>query len=645
MSEPLNIAQRLRDHAHRAPGQAVLIRPRGEDGAPAVVKTYLELDRESDAIASGFEALGIGLGTKTILMVRPGFELVSIVFALFKLGAVPVIVDPGMGIARMLHCYRSAGAEAFIGIPVAHLIRLARPRAFASVKACVTVGNRRGWGGLSLDELMRPSKEPRPLAPTRAEDLLVINFTTGSTGPAKGVEYTHAMAGAMAGVIASLFAATAGHVSLATLPLFALFDVLLGGTSVLAPMDPTRPAEADAALLFDAISDHRVTTMFASPALLDTLARYGASSSRALPTLRTVLSGGAPVSIDVVASFSKLLAAEARLFTTYGATEALPIASIEAREVLAATQEGTREGRGSCVGRPPSGLEIRILTRTEDALASNDASELPRGEVGEIAIAGPNVSASYHRAPEANAHAKVRDGDRLWHRTGDLGLVDEHGRLWIAGRKTQVVRTPTRTLFSVQCEGVLDAHPEVARSALVGVGPSTDQKPVACIELRAPTNREGERRIAAELRALAETNGVPVTTFLFHPGFPVDIRHNAKIAREELAVWATVRLGGRPPSSGDEWLAVVPILGWLYVILGLAVTLEPAPLRWLWWIDLVLSVGLHALQLFVSVPLARRLGYGTGVAVLSTMLLGATWWKPLARLVSPSTLVRRRARA
>jgi olefin beta-lactone synthetase len=208
-----------------------------------------------------------------------------------------------------------------------------------------------------------------------------------------------------------------------------------------------------------------------------------------------------------------------------------------------------------------------------------------------------------------------------------------------------VVQTASRTLFSVQCEGVLDAHQDVARSALVGVGPAARQEAVACIELRAPVSRTDERRIANELQALAEAADLPITTFLFHPGFPVDSRHNAKIAREELAIWASVRLGDRPSGSSHTWLSLVPIAGWLYVALGLVVTLEPGPLLWLWWLDVALSVGVHALQLVVSIPLGQRLGYGTSRTVLWTMLLGATWWRPLARLVGPSTLVRRRARA
>jgi acyl-coenzyme A synthetase/AMP-(fatty) acid ligase len=221
------------------------------------------IDALSDAYARGLRRRGIEAGMRTILMVPASPELFAIVFALIKIGAIPIVVDPGMGIRRMLHCYAKTQATAFVGIPIAHVIRRLAPRTFASLRIA-----------LSPSGLAEPSDELFAIAKTAPDDLLMINFTTGSTGPAKGVRYTHAMADAMCSAVRRSFGHGPADTSLATLPLFAIFDLLLGATSVLPPMDPTKPARADAAAMIDAIERFGATTMFASPAFLRRVGDY-----------------------------------------------------------------------------------------------------------------------------------------------------------------------------------------------------------------------------------------------------------------------------------------------------------------------------------------------------------------------------------
>jgi acyl-CoA synthetase (AMP-forming)/AMP-acid ligase II len=631
-----NVVLRLQENARRAPEKVALFYPAASDAAGACVyahASYRDIDEESDAYARGFRELGIGVGAKTILMVRPSRALFSITFALFKVGAGPVIVDPGMGVKRMLHCYRAVGAEAFIGIPVAHVVRHLFPAAFRSIGATVNVGRRIPGLGPTLDEVatrgraLGASATPS-IAHASKDDLLVINFTTGSTGPARGVEYTHETAEAMVRQIETRFGNGPSDVSLATLPLFALFDLLIGSTAVLPPMDATKPASVDPVAMIDAIRRHDVTAMFASPAFLDRVGRYARANGEVLPSLRAVVAGGAPVSADVVATFRAALSPRAELHTTYGATEALPMASIESADTLGETAAGTRAGLGTCVGRPSDGLDVRIIRITDVAHPRwSDALAVSPGGIGEITVHGAIVSPRYHAAPEASALAKIDDGERTWHRTGDLGRIDDLGRLWFMGRKTQRVTTPRGELFTVQCEGVFNGHPDVRRTALVGVGEPGARRPVLCVELRAPS--DDTARLERELRALAETSALTreVDTFLVHPSFPVDIRHNAKIGREELAVWATRRLG-----EGQErptaWM-LVPVVGWLFVAYGLLHPFTSMPLRALWLVDVFLSVVVHSAQLLLAVPLARRAGYTTTRAVFATLLFGATWWRPL----------------
>jgi acyl-CoA synthetase (AMP-forming)/AMP-acid ligase II len=617
-------AARLRAHAEAFPGKRALIYP---DGTGYAHQTYRELDDESDAYAAGLRRVGIGKGTKTVLMLRPGPELFAVLFALIKVGAVPVVVDPGMGVRRMLHCYRAAGADAFIGVPPAHAVRVLNRRTFAGVRTLVTAGRRWFWGGHTLRSLAGtadPADQVESAAEPPADgDLLMIGFTTGSTGPAKGVESTHGALDAMVRQVAAAHGQGPDDVGLVTSPLFGILHLLIGSTCVLAPVDPTRVADADPAMVADLIDRFGVTAMFASPALLDPLGRHLAGTGRRLPTLRCLVSGGAPVSDDIVSS---LHSGQTRLHVTYGATEALPISSIDSSEILGGTGEATRAGHGTCVGRPVADLDVRIVRVTDEPMPtwSDDLLAAP-GQVGEITIAGPTVSRRYHALPAANLAAKIADGDRVWHRTGDLGRVDGAGRIWFCGRKSQRVQTAAGPMDTVRCEGILDAHRDVYRTALVGV----DGTPVVCVQLRGGVRATARTRVERELRELAGRYGVtrPLGTFLFHPSFPVDIRHNAKINREYLSRWAKRRLG--PRRMRELAPRIVPVAGWTYLAYGLAAPFDHPALWTLFWVDAFASVVVHGVQLPTGVRRGRLAGYPAARSALLTVAFGATWWRAL----------------
>ncbi|MFJ6756263.1 fatty acid CoA ligase family protein [Streptomyces sp. NPDC091273] len=663
-----SVAGWLERNARAFPDKPAVIHPDGRDSGGYATLTYGELQQTVEELARGFRSAGITRGTRTVLMAPPGPELFALCFALFRVGAVPVVVDPGMGVRRMLHCYRAVGAEAFIGPPLAQLVRVLGRRTFAAVRVPVTLGRRRLGRGHTLAALRTtPATGNRTdaAAPTGGDDLLMIGFTTGSTGPAKGVEYTHRMALSIARQIEAVHGRTRDDVSLVTLPFYGVLDLVYGSTLVLAPLAPARVARADPALLVDALERFRVTTMFASPALLRNLAGHLTGSARGrhpLPDLRCVVSGGAPVPDAVVAALRGVLDEKARIHVTYGATEVLPITSIEAAEILGDDDVGNdREdggtaaraaaGEGTCVGRPVPGTRVTIAPVTDGPLARLDSTtSLPAGHVGEILVHGDSVSRHYHRAPQSDIAHKVTEerpggeDPRTWHRTGDLGHLDAEGRLWFCGRAAQRVRTGYRDLHTVRCEGVFNAHPLVRRTALVGIGPAGAQRPVVCVEIE--TGEGGESgaaldegawtKLVAELRTMAEAHAATtgLQEFLRHPAFPVDIRHNAKIGREELARWAE-RQQARPPSSpGRRAVRIVPLAGWAYLVGGAvwAATggVPDVPvLRWLWWVDAFLSIGVHAAQIPLALPRGRAAGHGTASVVGRTMLYGATWWRAL----------------
>lgn len=538
-----NIASYLPLRASQDPeGRAVVAWERGNWRQ----LTFAELHEDSDAIARGLARLGIGRGTRVILMVPPSLDFFALVFALFKMGAVLVLIDPGIGKRSLLRCLEEVRAEAFIGVPAAHLARAFFPAPFRTVKTHVTVGRRLLWGGPTLQSLRDPG--PFELAPTAPDDLAAILFTSGATGIPKGAMYTHGIFDAQVKSLQRTYGIEAGEVDLSTFPPFALFAPALGITSVIPDMDARAPAKADPVKLAHALFSQGCTSMFGSPALLDNLSRWAEKQDVRFGSLKRVLCAGAPVRFDILERMAGRLPEGAQVFTPFGATESLPVASIGSDEVLAETAALTRQGRGICVGRPVEGVEVRIIRLTDDPIESwSDELLVPPGTAGEITVRGPVVTRAYWAREDQTRLAKIREGEAVVHRMGDVGYFDERGRLWMCGRKGQRVRAPGGDIFPVPVEQIFNQHEAVRRTALVGVGKPGAQEPVLVVEKEAESQLRPDVLIA-ELLALGERFEVSReirNILIYLKTFPVDVRHNAKIHREILASWARKKLEGR----------------------------------------------------------------------------------------------------
>src|SRR5699024_951033 len=300
----------------------------------------------------------------------------------------------------------------------------------------------------------------------------------------------------------------------------------------------TRPAEADPDMLVSLIEAYGVTSLFGSPALMNTLGRHLEKHRIRLPGLRRMLSAGAPVSPAVIERIHGALDPWSDIHTPYGATEALPVATVAGRELVGELSEGNRSGKGICVGRALAANEIRIIPVSDEPIDLTEyAGEMPDGEIGEICVAGPTVTDTYWQRERQTREAKMTDNrGRVWHRMGDLGWLDDEGRLWFCGRKAERVVTPEGTLFTECVEGPVNAVEGVFRSALVGVGEKGRQEPVIVIEPEAGADQQA---IEAAVRELLARDWLTreIRRVLFKDAFPVDIRHNAKIRRRELADW------------------------------------------------------------------------------------------------------------
>ncbi|MCP3952141.1 MAG: AMP-binding protein, partial [Desulfobacterales bacterium] len=507
---PVNVSVYLREMATQRPYKRAVVAPVGRDKNGRVTYTQLnfqQLDRESDRIARGLNGAGIKRGIRTILMVKPSLEFFVLTFALFKVGAVPVVVDPGMGIKRMLSCFQECSPQAFIGIPLAHVVRTLYPKFFKAVNIWVTVGRRWFWGGLTFDQLREKPWEPFDTADTTRDEIAAILFTTGSTGPAKGAIYTHGNFDAQIRHIQAHFDIGPDEIDLPTFPLFALFDPALGMTAIIPDMDPTKPARVDPQKIIGPIKNHGVTNMFASPALLNRVGSYGKVNGVQLPSLRRVVSAGAPVAPANIEQFSTMLGEHAQIHTPYGATEAVPIISIASREILSETRARSESGFGTCVGYPLENLDIQIIHISDDPIDKwQTALPVPDGEIGEIVVKGAHVTRGYYNNPKADALAKIIDTKNggFWHRMGDLGWRDKKGRIWFCGRKNHRVETVDGPLYSIPCEAIFNNHPAVFRSALVGVGETPGQEPVMCIELQPDLQSPDKKQIENELLDMAQ---------------------------------------------------------------------------------------------------------------------------------------------
>lgn len=547
-TESCNIASALVHQAAKQGDNIAIHYPVGKRNGQITYRsaTYSALNELSDNYAHGLLDYGIVRGTRTALMLTPGLDFFAMFFALFKAGAVPVLIDPGIGIKPLKTCLAEARPKAFIGVTKAQIAR--KLLGWAPGVKLVTSGPKLGWGGISTRQLRKLGQNaPGPqLAATRPDEIAALLFTSGSTGIPKGVVYRHRHFLAQVEMLKNAFDIRPGEVDMPTFPPFALFDPAMGMTTVVPLMDPTRPAKANPQLLAQTIERFSVTNVFGSPALLNVLGRYTESGNRQLPSIKRIISAGAAMPVATIRRLQKALTPGAEIYTPYGATECLPVASVSGTELNEEVEHRTASGEGTCIGHPVAPNKVKIIPVTENALESfSQTIELPTGITGEIVVHGPTTTDTYWDREEQTRLAKITDSkNRTWHRMGDAGYFDEQGRLWYCGRKSQRVINAESTMYADQVEAIFNIHPEVARTALVGIGHPGYQEPVLCVELLNKCSKQRKQRIRVDLLQIGRNNTVTksIKQVLFHKSFPVDIRHNAKIGREKLADWAAEKL-------------------------------------------------------------------------------------------------------
>ncbi|HEY8211132.1 MAG TPA: fatty acid CoA ligase family protein [Myxococcaceae bacterium] len=531
-----NIASTLQRSAREKPKVTAL--HLAEGGASI---TFEALRERAGCVAARLRASGIGPGDRVLLMIKPGVEFAAAFFGTLAVGAVAVLIDPGLGPRRMLECVTSVRPKAMISVRALHVMRLLRPNAFRSVE--LVVSERPFPGARSFRHLLEG--EPwMEVAPRRPEDAAIITFTSGSTGEPKGVVIPHRVLKAQVRTFQALFDLSGNDLVLAAFPALILLGPGLGVPVVLPEIDARRPALFDPTKLVDTIRRYGTTHSFGSPAIWGPVGRYCEQHGVTLPTMRRLAMGGAPIAPEILERFAGRLAPDAEVTTPYGSTEAVPVAIANTAELRAEWAQGP--GRGVLVGRPVEGAEVRIVQISDGPLS--EAVPLGTGEIGEIAVRGDIVSPAYFGRPDADALAKIPDAGGTWHRMGDLGYLDERGRLWFCGRKSERVETKEGALYTARVEPLFSSDARVRRVALVGVGSRPEQRAVLVVEPEPahwPRSASARRELADAVLAKGASGPPEVRALrdvLFNPRLPLDIRHNAKILRGVLAQWAARRL-------------------------------------------------------------------------------------------------------
>ncbi len=496
--------------------------------------SFSQLNTRINQYANKLTDIGVKPQDRALFFVKPNLDFAAITFALFRMGAIPVFIDPGMKKEYFLNAIEEVKPDVLLGVPKVQYYKRVRPDAFKHIRLSISTAFAPFQSAINLNNNLSSTKTDFDPYIPQDSDLAAILYTSGGTGKPKGVEYTHRIFLEQTKMLQQMFTLTADDIDIPGFPLFSFFTLALGMKSCIPDMDPSRPSEVDPKKLYQVISQQKATFLAGSPAIWDKLADYCLSAKLTLPSVRAIALFGAPISIKLHQKYSHILP-NGTTYTPYGATECLPISNISGKYILNNFSQAYQTGSGICVGKPVSPVQINILTLEKDSLEiTSDLKTAAVEQVGEILVQGPNMTTSYFQDPQKNAQTKLQIGSSVWHRMGDLGYLDKNGYLWFCGRKAHSLIYKSNYYFPIQVEAIFNKNPKVKKSALIK-NPVND-RPAVAIEPHDPRTVL-DSMFLMDLKNLAQsyehTKGIQ--DFYIYNSFPVDTRHNIKIDRVELS--------------------------------------------------------------------------------------------------------------
>ena len=521
-----NVSELISKQASLNPLKESITVPVGaSSGYKYISYTFKELEERINQFCHKLTKLGVRPGDKVLFFVKPNIDFCAITFALFRMGAISVFIDPGMKKRYFFQCIQELKPDVIIGIPAVHILRRVFYKYFKCIRVSITTGS---WGILTpsiYKGLSSCSNQFNTYIPKR-NDLAAILYTSGGTGKPKGVEYTHDIFINQTKMLQNEFELTEKDVDIPGFPLFSFFTLAMGMKSVVPDMDFAKPSACNPQKLYQNISDTKATFVAGSPAIWERLAVYCHENNLTLPSVKYLVMFGAPVK-NKIHEYFKAALPNGTSYTPYGATECLPIANISGREILASTAAKTADGKGTCVGKLFAGVKVKIIQDTDKEIKKiSDCIVLPKGSIGEIIVHSPNVTRAYYQNQEATKLSKIYDGENVWHRMGDMGYLDQEGLIWFCGRKKHKFKVNNEVIYPIMLEQVVNTTSIVSKSAVVLH--TKIQKPVLVVEA-GQLNLDQKNAI---LKACKENKSTQILDEVYSmKKLPVDTRHNIKIDR------------------------------------------------------------------------------------------------------------------
>ena len=480
-----------------------------------------------------FNTYQLEKGSKVIIAFKPNIDFVSYIFALFKCQLVPIFLDSGLPLKILLNSIDHINADAIICQRKTYLFSKIKKSSFKNIRYFFSPK-------LTLfKEQKIKNKEPQTLD----SSIAAIVFTSGSTGFAKGVLYTHKMFLTQIEMIQKKYNIGAKDRDMSIFPLFSLFALCMQASTVILDIDFSRLLKNPVKKIINLINERNISLSFGSPTIWNKITDYCITNNKKISSIQTIIMAGCAVQNKLLKKIydNQLIKKSGKIFITYGATESLPVTSIEGREALKYTEKKTTQGYGTCIGKIFNSINDIAITKYEQIENHNFNKKelLPINEIGEIIISGPIVSPQYYKLDKKG---KIyQDDEKFWHYIGDMVYLDKNQYYWICGRKEDVFFYKQQAYYSVLIENIFNAHLKVFRAALIQI----NEKPIVIIELNNKNDYQNWAQIKQQLFTMAKSYSISenITDFYFYKKFPVDIRHNAKIKRDILRKIFTKKLG------------------------------------------------------------------------------------------------------
>ena len=537
----MNVVELIELEAVKSPNKPCVIFPQGEQ---TFSYTYKELLEKCQILSEEFSNQGITKGAKVLLFVKPSLNFSVITFSLFKLGAVPVFIDPGMGLKNLLSCTKKAKATFFISEKKGIILKLFFGSSFQFVKKIFCTKKFLSFS--SIEKIVAKERTQEKFSVCypilNEEDPASIIFTSGGTGRPKGVLYTHGMFAAQTSLLRKQFSYTDKDRDLPGFPLFSMMTIAMGVTSVIPEMDPSKPAACEPEKIVKNIQDHQVTTMAGSPAIWERVGLYCKENKIKLLSVRALIMFGAPIPKRLHELYEDILP-NGTSYTPYGATECLPVSNISWKELKEAHLPKEFLYKAICIGKISLPTQVKVIKEeSSHPLLIDNIKELSAYELGEIIVKGSQASPSYLDEEAASQNSKIKDGNSFWHRMGDLGFMDSERRLWFCGRVAHKVTSTNseKENYSIPTELIFNDHPEIKKTALIALKQNGEVKPALVIERhdKKTSLKKSEKLIflnELKNRSSSSEDTKDIHQFFLYKSLPVDKRHNIKIDRKFLS--------------------------------------------------------------------------------------------------------------